>query len=289
MPQTGPDQKLSILAVVAHPHDITHMCGTLAHHLERGDSATAVAMTGGLRTHREKLYDELRKPPAERDSSIINQSDESYQEQKAHEMHQVCALFGLTDVRILPFEDHPFPLTDEAIEALAEIVFDVRPDLILTHSPYGHARHGHVGIEPEDHQKTGIIVGKALSVAGRPNAATQRAPHRTAAIYYTGVDFPAEAADLYVDIGDQAVNRVKAEMLFSSQAHTEAFARKRIEIGAGYNGWLAQVAYAEPWVRPTRQISEYLTVTDEDLAAPHLSFEELLAKKSWRVSAADLG
>ena len=71
MPQTGPDQKLSILAVVAHPHDISSMLGTLAHHIDRGDSVTAVAATGGYKLHREKLHDELGKPPEKRNKEIV--------------------------------------------------------------------------------------------------------------------------------------------------------------------------------------------------------------------------
>lgn len=62
--------------MVAHPHDITHMCDTLGHHVERGDSVTAIALTGGLRIHREKLYDELLKPASERNLEILRQSDD---------------------------------------------------------------------------------------------------------------------------------------------------------------------------------------------------------------------
>ncbi len=124
MPQTGPDRKLRLLAVVAHPHDITHMCGTLGHHVERGDSATAVSVTGGEKIHRARLHDELRKPPAERNLEAV-QPAESYGEQKAHEMAEVCKIFGVEDVRVLPFADIPFQVTEEVTEALAEIIYEV--------------------------------------------------------------------------------------------------------------------------------------------------------------------
>ncbi len=48
-------KQLTILAVVAHPHDITHMCGTLAHHVQDGDQVTAVTVTGGSHIHRQRL------------------------------------------------------------------------------------------------------------------------------------------------------------------------------------------------------------------------------------------
>ena len=278
MPQTGPDQKLQLLAVVAHPHDITHMCGTLAHHVERGDSVTAVSLTGGLRTHREKLYDELRKPPEERDMETVLQSDDAYGAQKAHEVVEVCALFGLTDVRILPFPDHSFEASAEVIETLTEIVYEVRPHLVLTHAPTGGSRHGYVSIVPDDHTETGIAVEKAMRRACTPDSETQRTPHRVAAVYFTGVDFTDQEADLFVDITDQAANRLKAELLFTTQAHTPEFARKRIDIGTGHSGWMAGVAYAEPWVRSRSEVGRYLTVTDETLAAAEIPRQELLAR-----------
>ena len=58
---------LRLLVVVGHPHDITHMAATCAHHVERGDSVAVVAITGGTTVHNEPLLDELRKPPEQRD------------------------------------------------------------------------------------------------------------------------------------------------------------------------------------------------------------------------------
>ncbi len=285
MPQTGPDEKLRLLAVVAHPHDITHMCGTLAHHVERGDSVTAVTVTGGRRVHREKLHDELRKPPQERNVEILLQSEEAYGEQKAHEMVQVCALFGVTDVRILPFPDNPFEASAEVIETLAEIVYQVRPHLVLTHAPMFRSRHGYENVMPDDHVQTGIAVQRAYQKAGTADAETKRMPHDVASVYYIGVDFHIEDADLSVDISDQAANRVRAEMLFTTQAHTPEFARKRIDIGAGFYGWRANVSYAETWVRAHAEVGQCLTITDHDLGTAEISRQELFARLATRVTA----
>lgn len=104
------DQRLSILAVAAHPHDFTHCAATCGIHIQRGDSVTVVCVTDGRTTHNERLHDEMLKPVDERDPAIMNQPFEEYARIKAEEFDKACALFGVTDVRILPFPDHPFSL-----------------------------------------------------------------------------------------------------------------------------------------------------------------------------------
>ena len=130
---------LNLLAVVAHPHDFTHMAGTCAHHIEDGDTVTAVSITGGNKVHNERLYDELKKPPGERDMSIVTQSTEAYADEKAEQFHRMCELFGITDARILPFADVPLRGSDEMYETLTEIVLETRPHIVLTCGPIGNS------------------------------------------------------------------------------------------------------------------------------------------------------
>jgi LmbE family N-acetylglucosaminyl deacetylase len=269
---------LTILAVVAHPHDITHMCGTLAHHVERGDAVTAVAVTGGIRMHREKLYDELRKPPNERDMKTVLQNDEEYGAAKSGEMAQVCALFGIRDVRVLPFPDTFLQVTEEMVEVLAQIISELRPQLLLTNAPIAKRQRGYRHLLPDDHVATGIATHRALGRAATADAQSGRRPHQVAAVYYTGVDLPMEDFDLMVDISDQAEKRIKAEEIFQTQGHTPAFARKRIEIGTGYYGWHARTGYAEGWVRGQTEVGRYLTVTDQQLELAELPRHEAIAR-----------
>ena len=77
---------LRLLVVVGHPHDITHMAATCAHHVERGDSVAVVAITGGTTVHNEPLLDKLRKPPEQRDPTVLAQTSEAYTADKAHEI-----------------------------------------------------------------------------------------------------------------------------------------------------------------------------------------------------------
>lgn len=277
------DQKLSMLAVVAHPHDITHMCGTLANHVKTGDSVTAVAATGGLKTHREKLRDELKKKPEERDMRIVLQSEEEYGKQKSHEMNRVCRLFGISDVRILPFNDVPFRSSEEVTATLMEIIYEIKPHVVLTHAPLLIMRHGYQLAYHDDHRETGIAVHEAMRMCNIPDSELKRTPHRIAALYYTGVDFPAHEVDYVVDISEHAANRLRAEEIFLSQGHTPDFARKRIEIGAGNFGWRAHLAYGEPWVKARPDVVTHLRPTEYAMGEMNESSEEVFKRLAFMV------
>ena len=102
------NENLRFLVVMAHPHDFTHVAGTCGIHAKMGDSITWVSMTSGRMTHNEKLADELQKPIDQQDKSIVEQSPESYAAEKAAELKDVAAQFGVSQVEILEFTDKPF-------------------------------------------------------------------------------------------------------------------------------------------------------------------------------------
>ena len=142
------ESPLRILVVVAHPHDFTHCAATCGIHAARGDSVTVVTVTSGARTHNERLHDELLKPEAERDPSVLDQRPEEYARIKAGEVRRVCALFGVTDVRILQWPQ-PFRLESSpgAVDELRQ-VFSRRapprpdhPEALLQRAPR-HGQHG---------------------------------------------------------------------------------------------------------------------------------------------------
>jgi hypothetical protein len=49
----------------------------------------------------------LRKPEHERRADILERPHDELADRKQHEGERVCGLFGITDVRVLPFADHP--------------------------------------------------------------------------------------------------------------------------------------------------------------------------------------
>ena len=245
------DQKLHFLVVVAHPHDFTHCAGTCGIHVQRGDSVTVVCVSDGANTHNERLHDELLKPAEQRDPAIIDQTFEDYARIKEDEFRKVCALFGVTDVRIFPFPDHPF-IADQhpgAVEKIRDVILEIRPDVLIAHRPYLAGPNAFVSAQHNDHVESTLAALEGASLAARPNIKTKQQPHTIAATYYMGVYFMPNEIDFYVDITDWYDQRVEAEILFASQSHTSAFARKRAEIGAGTMGWCCGVGYAEGYVR----------------------------------------
>ena len=258
-------QPLRILVVMAHPHDFTHCAGTCGIHRSRGDSVTAVSMTNGASTHNERLHDELLKPEEERDPKVLGQTAEEYAEEKAGEFHKVCALFGVEDVRIFRFPDKPFRKTPEAVKAVRDIIYDVRPHVLITQSPYLSGRHGMASGAPNDHSETASAVTEAQALAATPDYEVRQRPHTIAATYYPGVYFMQDEIDFYVEISAWKEQRIQAEILFSSQGHTEAFARKRVEISAGHMGWYSGTEYAEGFVRAAPELLPEIRVPEAAL------------------------
>ena len=256
---------MRILVVKAHPHDFTHVAGTCGIHASRGDSITVVSMTAGTGTHNEKLHDELMKPEAERDPAVLNQTAADYAEAKETEFRQVCGLFGVEDGRILNFPDKPFQNTPEAVAALREIILEVRPHMLMTQSPYLAGRHGMPRGGRDDHTETVYAVQEAQALAGAADYERQDRPHTIAATYYPGVYFMPDEIDFYVDISEWRDQRIQAEILFASQGHTEAFARRRIEVSSGNMGWFSGTEYAEGWVRATPEVLPEIRVPEDAL------------------------
>lgn len=259
-------QNLRILAVNAHPHDFTHYAGTLGIHASRGDQVTVVSVTTGANTHNERLHDEMMKPAEERDPEVMAQTEDDYVAVKGDELRAACAVFGISDVRILGFPQ-PFriKLYPESIEALRDVILDVRPHVMITQSPYFKGPHSEVSGIPDDHDETAYASMEARGIAStaRPGETVQ--PHTIAATYFPGVYFQPREFDFIVDISDWFDKRVEAEALYRSQGHYPAFARRRMEVSLGNTGWFAGTMYAEAFVREKAELVSKIEVPESAL------------------------
>ena len=256
-------ERMKILVVKAHPHDFTHCAGTLGIHSSLGDEVTLVVATSGATTHNERLSSELLKPKDEQDPDIINEPLDDYASQKADELLKAAALFGIEDVRILngpqPFKAEKNP---DVVRQMMDIIDEVRPQVLITQSPYLQGPHGLIsGYRSDDHAETAYAVQEAEELLNTPRLGATHRPHRIAATFYPGVYFDPGDWDLMVDIADWYEQRVQAEVFFKSQGHTEPFARKRTEIGPGSMGWRAGTGYAEAFVRAKPEVVPKLTLS----------------------------
>ena len=272
------NKNLSILVVKAHPHDFTHCAGTLGIHSNKGDAITLVVVTGGEKAHNEKRTTELLKPKSEQDPNVINETPEKYANQKAQELYQAAALFGIKDVRILDGGE-PFRVDEnpKIINELAEIISEIRPQVLITQSPYINDSGPHGLIQPyvnNSHSETAYAVERAQSLASNPEHGSQIRPHKIAATFYPGVYFDRGDWDILVDISGWYEQRIEAEVLFKSQGHNEVFARKRIEISCGAAGWTAGTAYAEGFVRSKPELFDSITLSPRTLQKAEESPQE---------------
>ena len=276
---TLPDS-LQLLTIVAHPHDVTYTLGTSAHHIQRGDRVTVVSLTDGVTTHNAELEDELRKPEGERREEVLDRPRDEIAMRKQQEFGRVCGLFGITDVRVLPFADNPMEATPELHRSLSEIFYEVRPHIVITHAPYNYPYRDKTSLFSTDHSMAGQLVCAVIQRVGQADVQRKRSPYQVAQVYYIGVEFGWTDVDLFVDISDQIDNRIKAEAFYESQGHTSEFARKRIEVAAGYLGWWARCPYAETFIRSKAETSDYLTLTPNDMRTAQMSAKDVHEKLS---------
>ena len=264
MPLLQTTQQLQLLAIFAHPHDCTHALGTMGNHIENGDKVTVATVTDGGGTHNERLWEELRKDEGERDVGVTEQQRQAYTEQKYDEARRACGLFGIEDVRFLGYQDKPLLRTDEMVEDVADLICEVKPDLLITEVPDLHCRSR---LQPaiDDHTTCSAVVAEALVIAGCPRQGQERVPHNPARIYYCAPSQPADEVDVYVDISHWEEQRIEAEMSYASQGHTPSYARQRIMRMYGHYGWCAGVNLAEKFLRGSTHVTSLLPVTDLDL------------------------
>ncbi len=274
------NRPIHILLVAAHPADSFDQAGgTMAHHVAQGDRVTCVVATTGVRSHHWQLAEEKRQHGAAFDMEAHVQAAV---EEKLDETRRACRILGFDDVRDLGFEDDDVLVTQEKITAIAEVIREVKPDVIISHHPYetgGLKMHGTIG------QST-IYASQLANGAGR---GTQQR-HPVPSIYfmnpiaYVGSNSLEYAStsriDLVVDISDVIDRKVQALDQIGSQYYGGPYARKRAEAEDGHFGGKGLVAYGEAFQRFTPMVRYTLPVTDAELAGIDLPPEEAMGRRS---------
>lgn len=268
-----PDGKPArLLVVTAHPVDaFDNTGGTCAEHIAQGDTVTALICTSGVYIHNERLADELRKPEAERDPKIMNESADNYAARKKEEAEKSLGCFGITDVIVLPYDDDEF---DPRMEKdIAEVIRDRRPHIILqqdpTDGPAGTDLHSQVGAA------TCRAMGKAATARyGDPNP-----PWYVPEVYWLGV-FGANVyrsgnlhrqVDVFVEVTKHYEAKVRAHQFIATQGQHVGWGQKRFESIEGHLGIFAGVSYAEAYIRVSPPVYDTLPVAKkryEDLKLP---------------------
>ncbi len=262
-------QKLRLLVVGGHPADVFDHCGgTLAHHIQNGDSVTCLALTQGLRIHDTVISERYRNGIPEDEREEFERILKEREEVKYKEARDACACFGIPDVRFLSFDDNVLLENVEIIEAVAAVIRDVKPNIIITHYPF---EDGGVG---SHHATTSKIVSHALALAGRVDFKTSTPGWRIARMFYMIASPMTQSCGLlgamhapfvpfYVDISDVIELKVKALNCMESQQYGGVYAKKRTEVNEGTYGHHMRTAYCEAFVPAGPDLYHLLPVSQQ--------------------------
>ncbi len=189
----------TVLSVMAHPDDAEFFCtGTMVRLQEKGFEIHIASMTPGDKGSREH--------PAERISGIrINEGRAAAAKVRGH-------------YHCLDRRDLLIAYDRETIQAVVELLREVKPSLVITHSPQDYM---------PDHEFTSIVTRNACFGAPAPNFDTERRPAHPPIDKIPHLYYPSPAAGidifrrpvpstLFIDISD--VIGLKADMLICHES-----------------------------------------------------------------------
>lgn len=264
-------EKLTILVVGGHPADVFDHCGgTLAHHIQQGDNVVCLALTQGLRIHDVVISEKYRTGIPEEEKEEFERIAAERAAAKEQETRDACAVFGIKDVRFLSYDEEVMLETVPMIKAVAAVIRDVKPNIIITHYPY---EEGGVG---NHHATTGKIVNHAMELATTTDYENNIPAWRTAQMFYMIASFQTQCENLlgtmhmpfipfYVDISDVIELKVKALECMVSQQYGGLYARKRTETNEGAYGHMMRTAYAEAFVPVHPDLYHTLPISQQRL------------------------
>jgi 4-oxalomesaconate hydratase len=256
---------LKVMAIMCHPADaIDGAGGTLCLHAERGDEVTMVICTHGVETHDLERNDAVRFSHDEaRDQTTAIGRKES-------EVIEGLGILGITDVRFLRFSDELLMVTPELVEALANVMAEVQPHLLVLHNPTEEAGLGDVG-----HADSAIAALKARYFANTPRILAKHNAEPPGRIFPAQVFFmtmngqtsqlTAEGSrhgTVLVDITSVVDRKVRAMDCLCSQYYPGHLARKCIEVINGRAGLHWCLPYAEAFQPQFPHIYSHLPAND---------------------------
>lgn len=235
----------SVLVVGAHAGDfVWRAAGTVALHTAAGWRATVVALSYGERGESGDLW----KEPG--------QTVENVKRVRQAECARAAATIGADFV---PFDlgDYPLEVSAAAVDRLVEVMREVRPDVLITHTP----------VDPfnPDHPVASLAADRArkiaMGAAGVPSAFVTIPPPR---VYFFEPHHPEQCGFLpntFVDYTPVVERKEQAMAALAAQAYLRDHYRQRAEqraVQARYFGAGAGARYAEAFQRTTPRLERLL-------------------------------
>lgn len=264
--------KIKILIVHAHPGDICcEGAGTVAIHTQRGDDVYCLVLSDGERHHNDLIHRENAKPEAERNLKIVNSTVKEIKAYKRAEAQRICDFLGMKKMYALGWPDVQMECTHENISQIADVIRQVRPDVLLTSMPWGERASQATDV----HAATGHMTRLAARYCSDSLPQIDgHEPHHTKCIFYypmmgmadtTSMSSSGVVCDVWVDITPVIDKKVQVIDLLVSQGYQGSCSRKLVEAREGRWGMLCGSSYAEPWMRERAIRYTRLPVRPEDL------------------------
>ena len=259
---------MNILVVGGHPADVFDHCGgTMLHHVRAGDNVTCLALTHGIRIHDEVVSEVFRFGTEGYTKEEIKRICEEREQVKLDEVKAACALFGITDVRSLRYDDKLLLVTPELIDAVAKVIRDVKPELVITHFPMSN------GNTMDHHGNAAKITIAATHLAGTVDFEDSNLAWRVADIAFmlNGGDttafnalsaYDTAIANYFVDVTDVIELKVKALDCIRSQSYRGLYARKSVECENGHFGAYAMASYCEAFMLNKPIVSDKINISE---------------------------
>ena len=282
---------MRILVVGGHPADTFDHCGgTMAHHVRLGDSVTCLALTQGLRVHDEIVSDVFRFGTKDYSKEEIDRICAEREQVKLDEVKFAYALFGITDVRSLRYDDKLLLVTPELIDAVAKVIREVKPELLITHYPMSS------GNTIDHHGNAAKIAIAAAGLAGTvdfedPNPAWRVADvafmlNSSDTMAFNALSGQNTAiANYFVDVTDVADIKVKALDVMRSQQYEGMYARKVIECENGIFGLYTRVPYCEAFMLNKPVVSDKIYISEHWLSRANEPEKDIM-NRDFKISAA---
>lgn len=225
-----------IIVVSAHAMDFLWRCsGAMAQYARQGAPVKVVCLSYGERGESNPVWKE--------NPGITEQEVKQI---KKVEAEKAAAILGV-EIEFMDFGDHPMESTRERIVALAEIIIDFKPTILLTHML--------TDVLNPDHATASNIALSAIRCAHGYGVFPGKTPCKQIKVFMfepAQPDIQGFRPDTYIDITEVMELKEKAMACVGSQSYLPAFYIER----ASYRGGLArrhaeigEIQHTEAYIR----------------------------------------
>jgi LmbE family N-acetylglucosaminyl deacetylase len=266
-------EKLNLLVTAGHPADaFDAVGGTIAQHTDRGDAVTVAVMTHGVKTHSWNLMAQERQTKASASDADVQTQIEI----KEQEIRDGLAILGVEDVRFMGIDDAFLNIDEKIVWDLAEIIREVRPQIVITQSPLEqngvgdqHALCGQMTLMAI-RLAAGVMPGNPHPPFGVFRVYIEASGGKTTSLEYERNRFP----HVLINVEDVVERKVKAIDTLKSQFYDGGLGRKMVEARSFIWGLHQRLAYVEAFQLYEPLVYSHLPVPEYDFQRARTPMEQ---------------